>query len=642
MWTFPRFVLILVCTFWAASVLPAPASAAEEILLFHSDLRVRQDGALDVTEEITVRAEGRSIKHGIFRDFPTKYTDYKGRKIKVGFDLLDAALNGKSVPFRQEPLPNGVRIRLGDGGKTLAPGEYTYSLRYRTTRQIGFFQNHDELYWNVTGTDWAFPIVQARARIHLPPGVDVDGLAAQPAGYTGPSGARGRDWAVAFPDPSTVLYETTSVLPPGSGLTVAVGWPKGHVTPPSDSERVVFLMHDYSGPIAAWTGLILVVFYFLTVWHRSGRDPRRGAVIPRFEPPAGLGAAACRYLRRMGYDGKTFAAALVGAAVKGWLGIECSGRTYTLKKMEHGDHKLSKGEWSVIPELFAHANTLVVDQDNHVRLKKAVSALKKALAAEYDRAYFVRNRGLLVPGILLSVLSVVAGALLGPNPKEAGFISIWLAVWSLGTIPLLVSVIRSWSALRGAAGLGSVLSAAGRTLFALPFVGGEVFGLGFFAYKAGVLTALAVALLIAVNWLFVHLIKAPTRAGRQIMDEIEGLRMYMETAEQQRLDFLHPPQKTPELFERLLPFAIALDVETRWAEAFESVLDEAAQEGGYRPGWYAGHGRRGIGVGVLASSLGSSLAGAVASSSTAPGSSSGVGGGGSSGGGGGGGGGGGW
>jgi uncharacterized membrane protein len=139
------------------------------------------------------------------------------------------------------------------------------------------------------------------------------------------------------------------------------------------------------------------------------------------------------------------------------------------------------------------------------------------------------------------------------------------------------------------------------------------------------------------------LLKAPTRAGRQLLDQIDGFRQYLEVAEKDEMNFRNPPEKTPQLFEQLLPYALALDVEQQWTERFAGVfaqLRDGAER--YQPTWYHGSHWDASRPTGFADALGSSLGSAVAASSTAPGSSSGSGGGGSSGGGGGGGGGGGW
>ncbi len=156
-----------------------------------------------------------------------------------------------------------------------------------------------------------------------------------------------------------------------------------------------------------------------------------------------------------------------------------------------------------------------------------------------------------------------------------------------------------------------------------------------------------------MNIVFYHLLKAPTADGRHVMDGIEGFRMYLATAEGDRLNSLQEPERTPELFERYLPYALALDVENRWAERFAGILAKAETPAGggsgsstYSPAWYHGTSFGTLGAAAFGASLGSSLSSAFSSASSAPGSSSGSsgggGGGGSSGGGGGGGGGGGW
>jgi uncharacterized membrane protein YgcG len=147
----------------------------------------------------------------------------------------------------------------------------------------------------------------------------------------------------------------------------------------------------------------------------------------------------------------------------------------------------------------------------------------------------------------------------------------------------------------------------------------------------------------AAHILFYWLLRAPTERGRRLMDKLEGFKSYLEVAEKDELNLRNPPEKTPELFERYLPFALALGVEQAWAEKFARVFArlEAAGDTSYRPGWYHGDFNPRA-IGSFTAGVGASLTSAISSASTPPGSSSGSGGGGFSGGGGGGGGGGGW
>jgi uncharacterized membrane protein len=169
-------------------------------------------------------------------------------------------------------------------------------------------------------------------------------------------------------------------------------------------------------------------------------------------------------------------------------------------------------------------------------------------------------------------------------------------------------------------------------------------GLFFLAQIASYWMVPILLVLIGLNAVFYALLKRPTLAGRRLMDEIEGFKLYLRTAEGDEIRRLQAPTPTPELFERYLPYAMALDVENAWSERFTDVLAAASSDPGQgqSPVWYRSANSNSFRVNDFTQSLGPSLSSAVASSSTAPGSSSGGGGGGSSGGGGGGGGGGGW
>jgi uncharacterized membrane protein len=227
------------------------------------------------------------------------------------------------------------------------------------------------------------------------------------------------------------------------------------------------------------------------------------------------------------------------------------------------------------------------------------------------------------------------------------FMCTWLSGWSAGVAMLLLQAFRNWrSVFRSRhSGIFNIGSAIFITLFALPFVGGEVAGIYFLSTATSSAVIIFLLSAIGMNVLFYHLLKAPTRAGRRVLDTIEGFAVFLSATEKDRLAMLNPPEKTPELFERYLPYALALDLEQAWSEQFSDILSAAAAEkggAGYSPIWYSGTAFSALSAGDFASSLGGSFSDAISSSSTAPGSGSGSGGGGSSGGGGGGGGGGGW
>src|SRR6266568_2786524 len=158
---------ILLAALMLAAAL-TPGFAEERIERFVSEVAVQRNGDLIVTESIQVWAEGRQIRRGILRDFPTTYHRTDGSRVEVGFEVQSVMRDGQYEEFATERMANGVRIRVGSAGRSVNTGSHLYVIKYRTTRQIGFFQSYDELYWNATGTGWTFPIDVAEARITLP------------------------------------------------------------------------------------------------------------------------------------------------------------------------------------------------------------------------------------------------------------------------------------------------------------------------------------------------------------------------------------------------------------------------------------------------------------------------------------------
>lgn len=622
-------------------------SAEERILDFQSRIVVHQDASLTVTETIRVRAGGEKIKRGIYRDFPTRYRDRLGMERVVGFEVLEVFRDGMPEPHHFSSHGNSVRVYMGKENVFLKDGEYTYTLVYRTDRQLGFFGEYDELYWNVTGNGWEFPIDQASALVELPDDAGRQILAM--TAYTGPQGARGRDFATER-DPASGLasFRTTKSLGEREGLTIALSWPKGYLREPSSEEKLRDLYADNRGSLWGLAGILLVVAYYLGVWSKVGRDPEPGVVVVRYGPPDGMSPAVMRFIREMGYDGKCLAAAIISLAVKGHVTVKEDGNGYSVKKKDSGKEPPSREECHIMDRLLGAGGVKTHEAQDGRRIRDAVKVLREDLKSRFERIYFVTNRRYFITGLLISAGVVAASGFQqavarGTLPLFL-FISLWLTGWTFGVTMLLWRAAGNWRRVfRGDGGIAAVASSILGTVFVLPFLVGEAFGIYVLGSQAAsYMIAVFLILAALLNVVFYHLLKAPTRAGRRILDEIEGFRTFLSATEKDRLNYMNPPERTPALFERYLPHALALDVEQRWAEQFSSVLATAAEGGReYTPTWYAGRSLVYSEPTGFASALGGSFSDAL-SSASAPGSSSGSGGGGSSGGGGGGGGGGGW
>jgi len=635
-------LLIVALAALACLLFPKAAAAEERILKFDSNIAVAKDGTLDVTETIHVRVENIAINHGIYRDFPTKYRATGGRRVKVGFNLVGTWLDGQPEPNNLETLTNGVRIKIGSADRTVPPGEHIYTIRYRASRMIGRFDGYDELYWNATGNSWGFPIDRASATITLPSPAPFG----QRAAYTGTQGSTEAATRVTAEEPGTIRFETSRPLYSQEGLTFAVAFPKDVIAAPTESDRLGWLLSDWGPPLVGALGLAGVLAYLFYAYRKVGRDPRPGTVVPLFSPPDDLTPAAMRYIGQQSFDNRAFAAALVDAAVKGHVrlveedGGWLSGSERRIERLVSSDAApLAADETRSLNSLVGPGESLVMEQKNHATFSAAKKVLSDAFTKAYDGKLFLRNYGwagaavvifvaaiwmaaaavVIAEGagsrllVLLSAAGMAIAALIfhaAPNDKGTGRCLLHLIAAIIGG----VSVVAAFPVIPDALTTGNWLPLA-IPLIGLPFVFSCFF------------------------WM-----SAPTREGRGVLDRIAGFKQYLSITERDRLDRMQAPEDTLQLFERYLPYAIALDVENRWADRYTGLLAAAAAAPGAAQGfsWYSGSTSPWNDTGGFVDSVGSSLASTVSSASTAPGSSSGSGGGGSSGCGGGGGGGGGW
>ena len=580
-----RKLLTLAVVVAIALLLSVPGLALaeqERITSFDSAITVNQDGSMRIENTITAIVTGDQIQHGIYYDFPTIYSNTKtGGRLVIDFRVLGAQRDGQAEPYTVENLSNGKRVKIGSADTLIDPGEHTWVLRFSVDRELGYFADHDELYWNVTGNGWVFPIERASATVTLPTGAaaQITGLQA----YTGASGSTTSAVTTTQTVDGTPTFVTTSILNPGEGLTIVVGWPKGYVTPPNATTRLGWFLRDNSALIAGLLGVLLVFLYYMIVWYRYGKDPERGTVFARFAPPEGMSPGGVRYLSRMAHDSKAFTAALIDMAVKRYISIHQEHHKYWIERDTAPESVLSDDELALAGALIGTSARVDFEQAHAEEIQRAILASTRPLEADYQPRFFVSNTGYLLTGILLSV---------------------------------------------GVAVLTFFLSTSGT---ASQFV-------------APVVVGIALAIMAVV---FGSTLKSYTQEGRKLADEVAGFKMYLSVTEKDRMNLLNPPDRTPETFEKYLPFALALDVEQRWSEQFASVFAGMAAEGRpYAPMWYYGAYWNPANPAAFASSIGTGFSNAISASAVAPGSKSGFrgggGGGGFSGGGGGGGGGGGW
>jgi uncharacterized membrane protein YgcG len=351
-----------------------------------------------------------------------------------------------------------------------------------------------------------------------------------------------------------------------------------------------------------------------------------------------------RYVTKLNADNRTFAAALVDMGVRGHVRlVEEDGGWFSKNKTRiertDGPSSLPPDEDAALRSLVSTGDSIVMEQKNYAAFQASKKSLESVLKDQYEGKAFKRNYGWAAAGLLFFFAALwVTSAAIVAAADTASIWQIGVALGCLALAAILAFLIHesSWFGKLVCAVLGfcafAVAAALGFPMFTEALNSGSAIPL--------LIPILGLPVVISCFWW----ISAPTPEGRAILDRIAGFKQYLSITERERLDRMTMPQDTPEVFEKYLPYAIALGVENKWANRFASVLAAAQARGDERQGfyWYSGRGNPWSNPSLFVNSVGASLASTISSASTAPGSSSGSGGGGFSGGGGGGGGGGGW
>jgi uncharacterized membrane protein len=323
------------------------------------------------------------------------------------------------------------------------------------------------------------------------------------------------------------------------------------------------------------------LLYYYFAWNLVGRGPKKGVIVPLCHPPEGFSPALTHFVHHMSWkkDGLTaFSAATISLATKGLLtiGKENNKISFTYQRGQRLKLKLPREE-SIVRNYFRSKDTLKANKSSGPKLNNTLGKFKKMIESENQDTYFSRNYKYVRISWFLSVLCVIGLSFFGAQVL-ASLVTMLLGWYVMDNLDF----DSRWRGFRGGKG-GWHLA---EFLFFLCF-----FGLSFIANLFSGIATVATIFIMVVNLAFPFLMRAPTIQGRKIKDQIDGFKMYLESAETERLNFLHEPDFTVNRFEKFLPFAIALGVEKSWASRLEdeflrNTLTESS--GNYRLHWYHG------------------------------------------------------
>jgi uncharacterized membrane protein YgcG len=514
---------VITGVFFLLGVVLVSSASARELKIdgFDANIIVRPDGVVDVTERIQVNFIGSW--NGLIREIPIQYVTPQG----MNYSLL---LRVKKITDESgNPLKyEGSRERHYRQLKIYVPNARditrTIVIEYTVANALRFFEDHDELYWNVTGDEWDVPIRSASATVALPDGA----TNLRTNAFTGAYGSRAGN-AEARVDGNRIYFRTTRPLGYHEGLTVAVAFDKGVVREPSAAAKVVMFLES-NWPLAAPIVALVIMFW---LWWTRGRDPRLRPIAVRYEPPDQLSPGEVGTLMDDSADMRDVTATLVDLAVRGFVVIQEHTTERMMGLWQDQDYsyilKKNRSEWGTLK---AHEQLLLSG------IFSAGSAGETVLMSSLENRFYKT----LAP-IKNSLLnSLVAHRYYGRRPDTTRYAYIVLG--------LVLGFLIAW----GGGFFGGILG-----MQPLPYI------------LAGVATG-------AVICIFGWFMPARTTEGTRALESVLGFEDFLDHVEADRFNRVI---KTPDMFEKFLPYAMALNVEKNWSRAFQDIYREP-------PSWYQG------------------------------------------------------
>ncbi len=482
----------------------------EKITSFNTEIQVLESGDILVTEKIRYDF-GNNEKRGIFREIPLSKVPGAIKKIDIELLSVTDELGKPYEYLTEDNYVNWFDFRIGNPDVYLT-GEHTYVINYRVKNAVGSFKDFSEVYWNSTGDSWEVPIENASSRIVLTMIIDESDL--QTASYCGESGSDAEcsgAMQISYGDDTTVIdfsADQPQSLDEHEGMTVAVGFPKGLIAEPD--WLLALLVHTWKY-IFYFFPFVIVYFWFrkrIKFWIEKRRFYNNNPIVVQYDG-GDLDPMQISGILNGYIKNEAIVAQIIFLAVRGYLVIKNTEGRYEFISTDKKKDELSDYDLELLNKISNKKENELVG-DFYQTIDKASSMVAKLLKSNYLLQMFSSRSDTSL------VVSVFLPFFLAINPGV-------FILFFLGTEPAV--------AFSGAC---------------------VVIGL-------------------------INLILKPkqypdlTNLGLEKERYIKGLEWYIKSAEQARINFHNAPEKNPETFEKLLPFAIVLGLEKEWATQFDEI-----------------------------------------------------------------------
>lgn len=559
----------------------------EHILSFDVLASFNPDGSMEVQENISVLAMRGRIRQGIFRTLPDIWERRDGRIFRANYTVMSVLRNGVPELFQLDQQPQAVIVRIGSAGHILRPGIYHYQIRYKVSNHFSRSHGKDELYWNVTGSSWPWPISRASFRLQLPNASENLNAQAKDRrlhsieAFSVMAGSK-RSAATILPDGSV---RTIRSMAKGEGLTVVYSWPQAvlaNAPQPKAIAPLVHLLIPTPETLVIWLPLLLMIGYYYCWWQKNVIQTglKMPAIISLDHVPNGMTPGYLRFLIRRDYDDIAFSSDVLGLVTKRAVAL-VSGKRDALREAgvilrlslltTAGDSRLDRADKALVSQIFSgKRKNLPLCTGHQPSLHKARRNQEKYYDAQRERLF--RKWGPPLRHCIYLSLLMPAACAIWVDFRIAlitiPVLFLWLvggAIWFFlarflchrrdmwrfwGPVPLILGLI-----------FGSLTTWGGYVLMFMQPVNQLPAG-----YLGGM--AMAFAFLVFVSW------RTPryTQRGLNELAVAKGVKLYLASAQKENLHYRYPPAQIMSHFETLLPVAVGLGLGKEWMETFADYL----------------------------------------------------------------------
>jgi uncharacterized membrane protein YgcG len=509
-----KLLLVLSLVLGVILVLPSKTFAqnydyTDYINVFNSDVTLNQDASISIKESIDYHFTFE--RHGIYREIPINYKVAGSFVRPTLLKLNDLSYFQKGYPnsrydtYEREYKNGYATFKIGDVDTTIT-GDYTYVLDYKLTYANNYFDDHDELYINITGTGWDVPINSVVANITVP------GKITNKVCYTGVTDSKETNCTMTESGENKLTIQAKS-LGVYEGLTVVVAMPKGTIADTTNQQRVQ--------SIIANLGIFLPILAIIVVIVASTRvnKNKKITVIPNYDVPKGWNPLRSGFIYKNSLPSNIITAQIINLAISKYIKIkQVSNKEYELIKTEK-EAPTDPEEKILYDGLFGEKDSVSL-KSLSTKFYTTVATLKASTEKRLYGEEFYSNSQKNIS-------------------NKFGFLGILGIILCFFTVMFFVNnAAMSWF-------WGLLISFIIITIF------------GFSIDKRSI-------------------------SGNEMYYELEGLKMYINTAEKHRIEFHDNPKKYLGIFENLLPYAMIFGLEKKWAKEFEDLYVEP-------PTWYEGH-----------------------------------------------------